>query len=90
MMHSSTRKEVKIFRRVIEAYHSPSDEYARSLPVYYKALGDSIGHPIALDETGEVKLHLMKALLNQLGLNIKSYTWIGGRVILDITINQAK
>jgi hypothetical protein len=86
MMHTKTVREVKLMRRIISTYHNGSDEHKRSEPMYYKTLGDNQGTPLALDESGEPKLYIIKGLLNQLGLDVKIYTWIGGKVIIDINI----
>lgn len=84
MMHSSTVREVKLLRQIITNYHPHSDEQHALWPAYYNTLTVK---SISVDEGGEVKIAVMRELLRKLGLKVKIYSWIGGRMIIDIELN---
>lgn len=82
-MHRNTIREVKLSRHIIKSYVEFSDEHKRSLPEYYSTLTTK---SLSIDDSGEVKIHVIKDLLRKIGIKAAIYTWIGGKVIIDLTL----
>lgn len=81
MMHRDTIRRVKISRRVIETYVEFSDEYKRSLVSYYTTM--TTVKPVQIDETGEVKMYIIKGILDGLNLDV-DYELRGNKLSLYV------